>query len=175
MSAGAVGAGVAPPNGGEIQCEVEDGNNGPAPSPAQNGRVRECAARGHEGRDRHTGAFAASGHHVLRRGRLRAGRERHGPDPAGRDTAQQLPQGQTPPFTTTLVFPAEGGTQSVFIDRQSECTVSETPPPGCTLTFIDPETTQIESPILYPVTVSNNCDPPVEPAVAVVEVPRFTG
>ena len=84
-----------------------------------------------------------------------------------------------PPFTTTLAFPADGGTQSVFIDRQSECTVSETPPPGCTLSSIDPVTTEIEDPILYPVTVTNNCDPgqPAEPeaAAAVVEQPRFTG
>jgi hypothetical protein len=90
-------------------------------------------------------------------------------------TAQQLPEGQAPPFTSTLTFPANGGTQSVFIDRPSECTVSETAPPGCTLRSIDPVTTQIEEPILYPVTVTNNCDPVVEPAVAVVQVPRFTG
>ena len=45
-------------------------------------------------------------------------------------TSQQLPQGQTPPFTTTLTFPENGGTQSVFIDRPSDCTVSETPPAG---------------------------------------------
>jgi hypothetical protein len=35
--------------------------------------------------------------------------------------------------------------------------------------------TEIEEPILYPVTVTNNCDPAVSPAAAVVEVPRFTG
>jgi len=78
-------------------------------------------------------------------------------------------------FTTTLTFAEGGGTQSVFIDRPSECAVSETPPAGCTLSSIDPVTTEIEEPILYPVTVSNNCDPAVEPAAAVVEVQRFTG
>jgi hypothetical protein len=92
---------------------------------------------------------------------------------------QLLPQGQTPPFTTTLTFPAEGGTESVFITRSADCTVSETPPPGCTLTSIDPETTEVREPIVYPVTVTNNCDPPVQPAAApapvVVDEPRFTG
>jgi len=97
------------------------------------------------------------------------------PAPENGASAQQLPQGQDPPFTTTLTFPASGGTQSVFVTRESNCTVSETPPAGCTLTSIDPVTTEIEQPIIYPVTVTNNCDPPVEPAAAVVEAPRFTG
>jgi hypothetical protein len=107
--------------------------------------------------------------------------ERNGmvPIPENGVEAQQLPPAQSSPFTTTLTFPAEGGTQSVFIDGPSDCTVSETPPAGCTLRSIDPEVTEIEEPILYPVTVSNNCDPAVEPAIepaaAVVEVPRFTG
>jgi len=62
---------------------------------------------------------------------------------------QQLPEGQSPPFTTTLTFPEGGGRQSVFIDRPSDCTVTEAPPPGCTLTPVDPGTTEIRSPILY--------------------------
>jgi len=92
-------------------------------------------------------------------------------------TAQQLPQGQTPPFTTTLTFPEGGGTQSVFITRSADCAVTEAPPAGCTLTSIDPVVTQVRQPVMYPVTVTNNCDPPVEvqPAAAVVETPRFTG
>jgi Domain of unknown function (DUF5979) len=102
-------------------------------------------------------------------------RDRDGMPPTDGATAQQLPQAESPPFTTTLTFPEGGGTQSVFIDRPSDCTVTEAPPPGCTLTSIDPGTTQIEDPILYPVTVTNNCDPAVEAAAAVVEVPRFTG
>lgn len=93
--------------------------------------------------------------------------------------AQQLPQGQTPPFTTTLTFPEGGGTQSVFITRSGDCSVTEAPPPGCTLTSIDPVVTQVRQPVMYPVTVTNNCDPPaqptVQPAAAVVETPRFTG
>jgi len=99
------------------------------------------------------------------------------PMPRDEVGAQQVPPGQSPPFTTTLTFPASGGTQSLFIDRRSDCTVSEAPPPGCTLTSIDPETTEIRDAIVYPVTVTNNCDPPVEPppAAAVVETPRFTG
>jgi len=92
-----------------------------------------------------------------------------------------LPPGQTPPFTTTLTFPATGGTQDVFITKPSDCTVSETPPPGCTLTSIDPKKTEIREDIVYPVTVTNDCPPPPmqqappPAAVAVVQVPRFTG
>ena len=95
----------------------------------------------------------------------------------GAADAQQLPQGQSPPFTTTLTFPEGGGIQSVFITSESECTVSESPPPGCTLTSIDPVKTQIERAIIYPVTVTNNCDPAAQaaPAAAVVQEPRFTG
>jgi hypothetical protein len=94
--------------------------------------------------------------------------------------ADALPPGQAPPFTTTLTFPANGGTQDVLITRSSDCTTSETPPPGCTLTSIDPVTTEVRDRIVYPVTVTNDCTPPppdpgAAAAVAVVEAPRFTG
>jgi len=95
--------------------------------------------------------------------------------------ADALPPGQTPPFTTTLTFPASGGTQDVFIIGAADCTVSETSPPGCTLTSIDPVKTEIRSAIVYPVTVTNDCaPPPMQPgpapaAVAVVQIPHFTG
>jgi len=94
--------------------------------------------------------------------------------------ADALPPGQVPPFTTTLTFPATGGTQDVLITRTSDCTTSETPPPGCTLTSIDPVTTHVRQDIVYPVTVTNDCPPPAPepaaaPAVAVVQAPRFTG
>lgn len=115
--------------------------------------------------------------------------------------AQELPPGNKPPFTTTLTFPENGGTQSVLVwaKHPSQCTVSETPPAGCTLTSIDPVTTDIGSdgsertatesapkeepePDVHPVTVTNNCEPPPQPqpagagaAVAVVTAPRFTG
>jgi hypothetical protein len=103
--------------------------------------------------------------------------------PGGASAQQTPPEGHTPPFTTTLTFPANGGTQSVFITRDADCTVSESPPPGCTLKSIDPGTTEVRSPILYGVTVTNNCDPAVEttpavavaPAAAVVATPLFTG
>jgi Domain of unknown function (DUF5979) len=177
-----VGAGVAPPPDGDgdgIRCEVEDGkgeNGDTIIIPTQNGRARECAQL--EVTKVVTGTPAPSPQpgttFEVVVGCVPT--EENG-DMVPRDgvAAQQLPQGQTPPFTTTLTFPEGGGKQSVFIDRPSECTVSETPPPGCTLTSIDPGTTEIEQPILYPVTVSNNCDPSVEPAVAIVDVPRFTG
>jgi hypothetical protein len=92
-----------------------------------------------------------------------------------------LPPGQVPPFTNTLTFPAAGGTQDVFIARPSDCTTSETPPPGCTLTSIDPVTTHVRQDIVYPVTVTNDCPAPPPTttappaAVAVVQAPRFTG
>jgi hypothetical protein len=106
-------------------------------------------------------------------------RDRMLPPPTDGAAAQKLPQGQTPPFTTTLTFPEGGGTQSVFITRSADCSVTEAPPAGCTLTSIDPIVTQARQPILYPVTVTNNCDPPaqptVQPAAAVVGTPLFTG
>jgi len=159
-----------------IPCEVGDGD-GAMVAPAQDGRVTSCAQL--EVTKVVTGTPAPS----PAPGTTFAvvvdcvPTERDGMVPVPTDgvDAQQAPPGQSPPFTTTLTFPEGGGTQSVFIDRASECTVSETPPAGCTLSSIDPVTTEIESPIVYPVTVTNNCDPAVEPAAAVVETPRFTG
>jgi Domain of unknown function (DUF5979) len=182
MSVVAAGFAVVAPSAGAgvsgIQCEVEDGDGViPEPvAPAQDGRVSSCAQL--EVTKTVTGTpapapppgttFAVVVDCVpVERDGMRS--------PTDGVTSQQLPQGQTPPFTTTLTFPAGGGTQSVFIDRPSDCTVTEAPPPGCTLTSIDPGTTEIRSPILYSVDVINNCDPPVEPAAAVVEAPRFTG
>jgi hypothetical protein len=178
----AAGAGPVQPPDDSIQCEVENGDgDGMTPvepvQPTQDGRADECAQL--EVTKTVTGTPAPS----PAPGTTFAvvvdcvpveldGRDGGAPD--GVD-AQQLPQGQTPPFTTTLTFPENGGTQSVFVDRPSDCTVNESPPPGCTLTSIDPGTTEIRSPILYSVDVTNNCDPGVEPAVAVVQEPRFTG
>ncbi|HYV58596.1 MAG TPA: DUF5979 domain-containing protein [Acidimicrobiia bacterium] len=163
-----------------IQCHVEGGDGVvPEPvTPTQDGQVSQCAQL--EVTKTVTGTPAPSPPPgttysvvvdcvpVERDGDMR---------PTDGVGAQQLPEGQSPPFTTTLTFPENGGTQSVFIDRPSDCTVTEAPPPGCTLRSIDPGTTEIRSPILYGVTVTNNCDPPVEAAaaVAVVEAPRFTG
>jgi uncharacterized protein DUF5979 len=96
--------------------------------------------------------------------------------------ADALPPGQKAPFTTTLTFPATGGTQDVLITEPGgDCTVTETPPPGCTLTSIDPVTTHVDAPKEFPVTVTNDCPPapPLAaapaPAAVVVEAPRFTG
>ncbi|MFL6243645.1 MAG: DUF5979 domain-containing protein [Acidimicrobiia bacterium] len=174
IAAASAGAGVA-----GIQCEGEEDG---VVAPAQDGAVQSCAQL--EVTKVVTGTPAPSPAAGTTFDVVvdcvpseRDGRDGDGMDGAPTDgaTAQQAPPAQAPPFTTTLTFPEGGGTQSVFIDRPSDCTVTEAPPPGCTLTSIDPGTTQIESPILYPVTVTNNCDPPVEPAAAVVEVPRFTG
>lgn len=181
VNAVAVGAGVAqpPPDGEGIRCEVpiSDGD-GAAPVepilPLQNGQVGQCAQLEVTKTVTGTPVPAPPPGTTYSVVVDCVPTERDGMRGDGA-SAQQLPQGQTPPFTTTLTFPENGGTQSVFITGPSECTVSETAPPGCTLRSIDPATTQVEEPILYPVTVTNNCDPVVEPAVAVVQVPRFTG
>ena len=91
--------------------------------------------------------------------------------------ADALPPGQTPPFTTTLTFPAQGGAQDVFLAAEGDCTVTETPSPGCTLTSIDPVETHIDRSVEFPVTVTNDCQSqaPEQAAVAVVVAPRFTG
>jgi hypothetical protein len=158
-----------------IPCEVEDGREMVAP--AQDGRVTSCAqlevTKVVTGTPSPSPAPGTTFAVVV--DCVPINEDGIMPAPTDGASAQQAPPGQSPPFTTTLTFPEGGGTQSVFVDRRSDCTVSETPPAGCTLSSIDPVTTQIENPILYPVTVTNNCDPPVEPAAAVVEVPRFTG
>jgi hypothetical protein len=158
-----------------IPCEVEDG--GPMVIPSQDGRVQSCAqlevTKVVTGTPSPSPAPGTTFAVVV--DCVPINEDGIMPAPTDGASAQQAPPGQTPPFTTTLTFPEGGGTQSVFIDRRSDCTVTEAPPPGCTLTSIDPGTTQIEDPILYPVTVTNNCDPAVEAAAAVVEVPRFTG
>ena len=181
MSVAAAGFAVVAPSAGAgadgIRCEAP-GDGEIIVAPAQDGRVASCAQ--------------------LEVTKVVTGTPAPGPAPGttfdvvvtcvptGRDgmrpptdgiTPQQLPQGQTPPFTTTLTFPEGGGTQSVFITRSADCSVTEAPPPGCTLTSIDPVVTQVREPVLYPVTVTNNCDPPVavQPAAAVVETPLFTG
>jgi hypothetical protein len=158
-----------------IPCEVENG--GPIVIPSQDGRVQSCAQL--EVTKIVTGTPAPAPPpgttFAVVVDCVPINEDGIMPAPTDGASAQQAPPGQSPPFTTTLTFPEGGGTQSVFIDRRSDCTVSETPPAGCTLSSIDPVTTEIEDPILYPVTVTNNCDPTVEAAAAVVEVPRFTG
>jgi len=182
VSVVAAGLVVAVPSAGAgvsgIPCEVEGGDDTlpERVAPAQDGRETSCAQL--EVTKTVTGTPAPAPPpgttYSVVVDCVPLERDGMGP-PTDGATAQQLPQGQSPPFTTTLTFPEGGGTQSVFVDRASDCTVSEAPPPGCTLTSIDPGTTEIREPILYPVTVTNNCDPAVEPAVAVVETPSFTG
>jgi hypothetical protein len=181
VSVVAAGLVVAGPSAGAgvsgIPCEVEGGDDivPERVAPAQDGRVVSCAqlevTKVVTGTPAPSPAPGTTFDVVVDC----VPTETDGMVPEDGVEAEQAPPGQAPPFTTTLTFPESGGTQSVFIDRPSECAVSETPPAGCTLSSIDPATTAIEDPILYPVTVTNNCDPPVEPAAAVVEVPRFTG
>lgn len=184
MSVAAVGLGVAAPSAGAgvegIQCEGDEiGVPTQVPGadlvqPQQNGESRSCAQL--EITKTVTGTPAPSPPpgttYAVVVDCVPVERDGMNPPTDGVE-AQQLPQAESPPFTTTLTFPEGGGTQSVFVDRPSDCTVTEAPPPGCTLTSIDPGTTEIRSPILYGVDVTNNCDPAA--AVAVVEVPRFTG
>jgi hypothetical protein len=82
----------------------------------------------------------------------------------------ELPAGISPPATVHLAFPAEGGTQTLFIGEGS-CTVTETDiPTGCTLEGITPanfEITDLDSvePALpIEVTVTNRCAVAIEPA-----------
>jgi hypothetical protein len=98
---------------------------------------------------------------------------------------QALPPSDGPPVDKTLYL-AAGETQTVFLDEQTTCTVSETPPPGCTLVSIDPPTVVVDKFVVYPVTVTNDCPEPeaepeaeaeAEPAAAevVAAEPTFTG
>src|SRR5262245_28652755 len=110
------------------------------------------------------------------------------------DGGNDLPVGNKAPFETDLTFGSEGGTQNLLVitSRRSEieCTATETAPRGCTLKSIDPanttsvdrsyaDSTEVRDPVAHPVTVTNECDPTAQPspgaAVAVVQVPRFTG
>jgi hypothetical protein len=167
----AASAGV---NGPPPKCEVDGGPNGGPVEIEQNGRAVRCATlqvtKVVTGQPAPGTTFSVVVDCVPNEnGDIVVPRE---------VSAQQLPQGNEPPFTKTLTFPETGGAEDVFISRPATCTVSETPPPGCTLTSIDPVTTEVLDDIEYPVTVTNNCDPAaavVEPAAAVVEVPRFTG
>jgi hypothetical protein len=95
--------------------------------------------------------------------------------------------GQTPPFTTTLTFGENGGAHDVLISQPASCTVTESPPPGCTLTSIDPkQPVPVETTEPVNVTVTNDCQvaptptttvPAAQPApaAAVVGTPLFTG
>jgi hypothetical protein len=115
------------------------------------------------------------------------------PDARNLDSSD-LPIGQKPPIEEDLTFPAEGGTQSIQIITSQyhpiECTTSETPPAGCTLTSIDPEKTVIEpdqklpaaiesapqsepEPDVHAVTVTNNCNPPPQSQPAGARVQRW--
>ena len=84
-----------------------------------------------------------------------------------------LPPGNQAPFMQTLTFPEGGGMESIFITEPGAmCTISETPPPGCTLVSINPPTVEIGAAALHTVTVTNNCEVAAE---AVAAVPTFTG
>jgi hypothetical protein len=170
VSSASAGPGVMkPPN-----CEVE--SDGPIAVPAQvDGRGSRCATLAVT--KVVTGRAAPGTTFAVVVNCVRPEIERTLPGPSEGAAAQQLPPGQSPPFTTTLTFPEGGGAQDVLVSSRADCTVTETPPPGCTLTSIDPVTTQVREDVVYPITVTNDCDPgqPPEPAAAVVEVPRFTG
>jgi hypothetical protein len=169
VTAASAGVNGPPPN-----CEVDGGPNGGPVEIEQNGRAVRCATlqvtKVVTGQPAPGTTFSVVVDCV---------RNENGDIVVPREvSAQQLPQGNEPPFTKTLTFPETGGAEDVFISRPATCTVSETPPPGCTLTSIDPVTTEVLDDVEYPVTVTNNCDPAaavVEPAAAVVEAPRFTG
>ena len=111
-----------------------------------------------------------------------------------------LPTADFPPFGPKVVNVAAGETVRLLAAGPVDCTITEDPPEGCTLTSIEPETvstsppmTQIDSQvngddppplIVHPVTVVNDC-PAAAPAGAapadaapadVVQAqPTFTG
>ena len=96
--------------------------------------------------------------------------------------AEGLPPVDELPVNKTLPFLEGGGTESVFLffEGATVCTISETPPPGCTLVSIDPATvpvndTAVDSGTVFTVTVTNDCEVPPAPAAAVAAVPTFTG
>ena len=68
-----------------------------------------------------------------------------------------LPPAEPVPFTKTLTFPEGGGTQTIFMGEPGLCTITETPPAGCTLVSINPPTVDAIDTIEYPVTVTNDC------------------
>jgi hypothetical protein len=106
-----------------------------------------------------------------------------------RTRAADLPTGQFSPFSTVLEFPATGGTREVLIANPSSCTLSETPPPGCTLAGIEPAKVEFTAPkTVNQALVTNNCEAPppapvniqgtivvTNPPQAVTATPRFTG
>ncbi len=99
--------------------------------------------------------------------------------PEGETAAQALPQADGPPVDKTLTFPAEGGTQSILLDAATDCTITETAPPGCMLVSIDPPTVTVGSDdVLFErvlsVTVINDCEFAAAPA-AIAAAPTFTG
>jgi hypothetical protein len=82
----------------------------------------------------------------------------------------ELPVGVSPPATVNLTFPAEGGTQTVYIGEGS-CTVTETDlPAGCSLNSITPasfEIADLDSPepaLPIESIVTNTCAVSIEPA-----------
>ena len=92
-------------------------------------------------------------------------------------SAQVLPPADGPPVNKTLNL-AAGETQIILLDFPTECTITETAPPGCTLVSISPPTVDIQTPIAYPVTVTNNCEFSAAPAAIAAPVPAaptFTG
>ncbi len=100
--------------------------------------------------------------------------------PGGEVAAEGLPQADGPPVDKTLNL-AAGETQSILLDNGAVCTISETPPAGCTLVSIDPDPVvnvrfdDVEEQGVIPVTVTNNCEVAAAPAAAVPAAPTFTG
>jgi hypothetical protein len=81
-----------------------------------------------------------------------------------------LPDGVTPPATVHLTFPAEGGTQTLYIG-EGTCTVTETDlPTGCELEGITPaqfvveDLDSVEPALPTEVVVTNRCAVAIEPA-----------
>ena len=107
------------------------------------------------------------------------------PEPNGEAGAEGLPLADGPPVDKTLNL-AAGETQGILLSNGTMCTISETPPAGCTVSIDRPIVEIADEDIidqaLFSVTVTNDCEvdaasAAAEPAAAeVVEaVPAFTG
>jgi hypothetical protein len=192
VGAGSVGAGSVSAGAGEPNCTIPGDARGPLPEPLpEPALIIEPVPR--EGRcatlevTKVVNGTAPEGTIF----RVLVQCERREPVELPRDrTAAELPPAMLAPFSTVLEFPATGGTQELLVGPSS-CTVSETPPPGCTLASIDPPTVEITQPNVFQVLVTNNCAPPAPastvniqgtivfssppPSPVVVATPRFTG
>ena len=98
------------------------------------------------------------------------------------------PPSDNPPFVVDLTFGAEGGTQTVLVGEQAECTITEIDNGGAD-SNTGPVQVSVDELISYPASITNTFDPeptttteaptttaaPTTAAAAVAQAPTFTG